>query len=94
MMEFDATSLYPSALRDGDSVYPKIETGFAFKPDINDVYVEAFNNKTFNQNGNESAILTIKNYNPPDLIFQHLPVKEKVKKKKLRESEMVISLIR
>ena len=80
MMDFDATSLYPSAIWDEDSVYPKIETRFAFKPDMNDVYVEASNNETFNQNGNESAILTIKYYNPPDLIFQHLPVIEKVKK--------------
>ena len=32
---------------------------------------------------NESANLTNKYYNPPDLIFQHLPVKEKVKKIKV-----------
>ena len=79
-MDFDATSLYPSAMWDEKSVYPKIETGFAFKPHMNDVYVEAFNNQTFNEDGGESAILTIKYYNPPNLIFQHLPVKEKVKK--------------
>ena len=79
-MDFDATSLYPSAMWDEKSVYPKIETGFAFKPHMNDVYVEAFNNQTFNEDGDESAILTIKYYNHPDIIFQHLPVKEKVKK--------------
>ena len=79
-MDFDATSLYPSAMWDENSVYPKIETGFAFKPHMNDIYVEAFNNQTFNEDGDESAILTIKYYNPPDLIFQHLPVKEKVEK--------------
>ena len=79
-VDFDATSLYPSAMWDEDSVYPKIETGFAFKPYMNDVYVEAFNNQTFNEDGNESAILTIKYYNPSNLIFQHLPVKEKIKK--------------
>ena len=80
MTDFDATSLYPSAMWDEKSVYPKIETGFAFKPHMNDVYVEAFNNQTFNEDGDESAILRIKYYNPRDLIFQHLPVKEKVKK--------------
>ena len=58
-MDFDSTSLYPSAMWDENSVYPKIEIGFAFKPDMNDVYVEAFNNQTFNQDGDESAILTI-----------------------------------
>ena len=79
-MGYDGNSLYPSAMWDGNSVYPKIETGFAFKPNMNDVYVEAFNDQTFNENGDESAILTLKYYNPPDLIFQHLPVKEKVKK--------------
>ena len=45
---------------------------------MNDVYLEAFNNKTFNGDGDESAILKLKYYNPPNLIFQHLPVKEKV----------------
>ena len=61
-------------------MYPKIETGFAFAPHMNDVYVKAFNDQTFNEDGDESAILTIKFYNPPDLIFQHLSVKEKIKK--------------
>ena len=84
-MDFDATSLYSSAMWDEGSAFPKKETGLVLKPDMNDVYVEAFNNKTFNQNGNEAAMLTIKYYNPPDLIFQNLPVKEKVKKQKLTE---------
>ena len=55
-MDFDATSLYPSAMWDKKSVYPKIKTGFAFKPHRNDVYTEAFNNKTFNQDCNESGV--------------------------------------
>ena len=54
-MDFDATSLYPSAMWDEKSVYPKIETGFAFKPNMNDIYVEAFNNQSFNEDGDESA---------------------------------------
>ena len=78
MMDFDATSLYPSAMWDENSVYTKIETGFAFKPHMIKTYVDAFNNQTFNRDGDESAILRIKYYNPRDLIFQHLPVKEKV----------------
>ena len=56
-MEFDATLLYPFAMREKNSVFPKEETGIAFKPHMNDVYVEAFNIQTFNQNGDESAIL-------------------------------------
>ena len=47
---------------------------------MNTTFVDAFNNQTFNEDSDESAILTIKYYNPPDLIFQHLPIKEKVKK--------------
>ena len=35
--DFDATSLYPTAMWDENSVYPKIETRFAFQPDMNDV---------------------------------------------------------
>ena len=34
---------------DEKSVYPKIETEFAFEPPMNDVHVEAFNNQTFNE---------------------------------------------
>ena len=79
-MDFDATSLYPSAMWDENSVYPKIETGFAFEPDMSDISVEAFTNQTFNHDGDESAILTIKYYNHPDLTIQPLLVKEKVKK--------------
>ena len=53
------------------SVYPKIETGFACKSHKNDVYVETFINQTFAQSGNESGILKIKPYNPPNLIFKN-----------------------
>ena len=73
-MEFDATSSYPSATWDENSVYPEKETGIAFKPHIT-TYVKAFNH----QNCNDSATLKLKYYNPLNLIFQHLPVKEKVK---------------
>ena len=65
-----------SAMYDENSIYPKIETGFAFTSDMNDELVKEFNNQTFNK----SAILKIKYYNPPDLILQHLPVKEEVNK--------------
>ena len=77
-MDFDATSFYPSAMWDEKSVYPKIEIGFAFKPHMKKIYVEAFNNQTFNRDGNESAILK-KNHKPPNPKFQQLPIKEKMK---------------
>ena len=39
-MDFDSTSLYPSAMWDEKSVYLKIETGFALKPHMYDVSVK------------------------------------------------------
>ena len=77
LWEFDAVSLYPSAMWDPKSIYPKIETSYAFKREMNDELLEKFNNQNFNQG---SAILKIKYYNPKNLIVQHLPVKEKEKK--------------
>ena len=56
MMDFDATSLYPSAMYDEKSVYLKTESGFAFKPHLNKIYVDAFSYQSFSQDGNESAI--------------------------------------
>ena len=78
-MDFDATSLYPSAMYGKNSVCPKKESGLAFKPHMNDVNVEVSIIHTSNQDGNEIAFLKIKYHNPLCLIFQHLPVKEKVK---------------
>ena len=47
MMDFDASSLYPSAMWVENSVYPKIETAFASEPHMKNIYIEAFNNQTF-----------------------------------------------
>ena len=77
-MDYVGTFLYPSPRCDKNSVYPKKYSGFCFQPHLDDIYVEVFNNQTFNQDGDESAILRIKYYNPPNLIFQHLPVKDKI----------------
>ena len=59
------------------TVSPKIESGFAFKPYVNKTYVDEFNIQTFNQDGNEPALLKLKCYNPSNLILQHLRIKEK-----------------
>ena len=48
----------------------------AFEPIMNDFHVEAFSNPVFSQENDESAFIKIEKYN---LLFQHLPVKEKVK---------------
>ena len=46
---------------------------------MNKIYVEASNNQTFNQYGNENANLLVSYYSLPDLMFQHLPIKAKIK---------------
>ena len=82
-MDCDAASLYPSSMDDEKSVHLKVESGFAFKPHMNITYIDAFNDQTFNQDGNESALLRLIFYDPPNLIFQHLTVKEKGKNIKI-----------
>ena len=77
LWDFDAVSLDPSANWDPKSIYPRIETGYAFKREMNDELVEKFNNQTYTQGW---AILKVKYYNPKNLIVQHLPIKEEVKK--------------
>ena len=59
---------------DEKSIYPRIETGYAFKSHMNNELVNKFNNQTFNKG---SAFLKIKYYNPKNLIVQHIPIKEK-----------------
>ena len=77
MWDFDAVSLYPSAMWDENSVYLMIQTGYTFTKDMNDKLVDKFNTRTFRQG---SARLKIKNPNPKNLIVQNLPVGEREKK--------------
>ena len=68
-------------MSDENTIYPRIETDYAYTENMNDEIVEKFNTQTIN----ESAILKIKYYNPKNLIFQRLPVREREKKLKLIE---------
>ena len=76
-MDFDATSLYPSAMWFEKSKFCEVETGFAFTVDMNDGVNEKFNTQIFTQ---YSAILKLFILNPEDLLFQQLPLREKFKK--------------
>ena len=49
LWDFDAVSSYPSAMWDEKSIYPRIETGYAYTEKKNDELVETSNNQTFNQ---------------------------------------------
>ena len=51
--------------------------GYAFTVDMTDALVEKMNGGNFNQ-GN--VILKVKYHNPPDIIIQIIPVKERVNK--------------
>ena len=77
LWDYDANSLYPSAMWDLNSNYPRIETSFAYTTDMNEELVEKFNTGKFNQG---SAILKIGFFNPKNLFVQHLPVNERAKK--------------
>ena len=80
LWDFDAVSLYPSAMWNENSIYPRIGAGYAYTENMNDELVEKFNTGNFTQG---SAILKIKYYHPKKSIVQHLPVQEKEKKMKL-----------
>ena len=45
LRDFDAVSLYPSAMWDENSIYPRIETDYAYTRDMNKELVEKFNNQ-------------------------------------------------
>ena len=71
----------------------KIETGYPFTIDMSDEIIENFFSGNFNQ---DSAILKLKNYSRPDIIFQHLPFKERVRKirvSRMRNGYIIDSLI-
>ena len=77
LVSYDFNNLYPSAQIDKNSTSPKIETAYPFKKFMNESICTLFNSGRWNEL-NRSAFLTVKCHNPENLIFQHLPVKEKI----------------
>ena len=78
---------FPTAMSDNESIYPRIESVYAFTKDMNDDLVFAFNNQIFTKVG---AVLRMKYYNPEDIIIEHKPVKEKVGKVEVDRMRMKI----
>ena len=76
LLDFDATSFYPSAMCVNKLVCAGIETGYPFELDMNHDIAEKVKNQTFAEG---SADLKVLYNNPSDSIIQHLPVREKVK---------------
>ena len=60
-----------------DSKWPKIETAKAFKKENSDRLCAFFDNGEF-KTLNKSGFLEIKYYQPKDIMFRHLSVKETV----------------
>ena len=77
LVSYDFNSLYPSAQIDKNSTWPKIETAYPFKKYMSDAICVLFNSGRWNEL-NRSAFLSVKYHNPENLIFQHLPIKEKI----------------
>ena len=70
-------SFYPSAQIDKNSIWPQIETTYPFKKYMSDAVCSFFNSGRWNEL-NRSAFLTVNYHNPENLVFQHLPTKEKI----------------
>ena len=78
LVSYDFNSLYPSAQIDKNSTWPKIETTYPYKKYMSESICTLFNSGKWNEL-NRSAFLTNKYHNHENLVFQHLPIKEKVK---------------
>ena len=63
---------------DENSVCPKIETGYDFKPSMIDVLVKDFT-ESFFQDGNDSAVFRKNNYTRLMLYFNIYQVQKKLK---------------
>ena len=72
-MALNVPSLYPSAMFDVDSIYPKIGTSYA--NDTNGRLVDESNQHLYKT----SPILKNKCFNPKDILLQHIPIKEELK---------------
>ena len=72
MWTFDATLLYFLAVLDEKALHRKIDTGYAFTEDVDDVSVQKMNIQAFIQ---ERTSLEIFCYNPANEIVQHMPEK-------------------
>ena len=77
LVSYDFNGLYPSAQIDKKSTWPKIETSYPLKKYLSESICTLFNSGRWPEL-KRSAFLTVKYHNPEKLIFQHLPIKEKI----------------
>ena len=70
-------SLYSSALTHNDSKWPEKQTAKAIIQNDSEWFRSSFNNKT-SGSLDKSGFNKVKYYNPKQIIFQHMSVKENV----------------
>ena len=73
----DFNNIYRIAEADGNSTWSAIETANPFEKYLNDAVCEKIVSGRWDELG-RSAFLTVKYHKPANLIFQHLPVKERI----------------
>ena len=76
LVSYDFNSLYPSAQIDINRTGPKIEKAYPFERYMIDAVCSLFNTGRWNKL-NRYAFLTLKHHKSENLIFQHVPVREK-----------------
>ena len=74
LVSSDYNSLYPIAMAQQDSKWPKIETAKSIKKEDSDRSCELLNSGAW-KTLNKSGFLKTNYYNPKDIVFQHLGVK-------------------
>ena len=60
---------------DEKSIYPRIESDYAFRKGMNEELADKYKNQSLTQG---SAILTVRECNPSNLMVQNLSIKERV----------------
>ena len=77
LVSSDYFSLYNPAMAHLDSKWPKIETAKAIRPEDSDYLCEHFNNGEW-KILNKTGFFKVSYYNPKEIVFQHMGVKENV----------------
>ena len=77
-VSYDFNGLYPSAQIGINKTSPRKDTVYPCKKYMSYAVCSLFNSGRWNEL-NRCAFLAIKYHNPENLVFQQLPVKEKVK---------------
>lgn len=86
LMAFDATSLYPSAMYDISSEYPKAESARKFKKEEEQEILNKFNTQTFRP---KTGIFTVLFKYPNDMFFQPIPAKDTIQNHEGKKQEII-----